>query len=446
MYVCHDCELANPVKLGKCPNCWAFGTFIKDPTKVKKSKSASVRQGTWGDALVAGTSSGSTWYQLQHPEMERIFSSGVKKWGLYLLGGEPGIGKSTIMLQILEQLAQHNNLKIAYFSWEEDTSQITDRKNRLNWTQPPVKGVDAGKAASGGSAPQHTFDIYQANHLEDILTTTQAQQYDLIVVDSIQTVYTPHHESVAWSISQIKRCSEKISEWCKKHGVACFLIGHVTKWWEIAGPKYLEHIVDVVLYLEGDRYGQYRFLRTKKNRFWPSDEVGIFEMTLFGLQPVYDLKERIINQANITTPGNVLTVGIDNGRPVLVCLEVLLNKANGKYPQRIVSWIEQKRLQLIIAILERYLKINLWAFDIYVNIPGEFEFRDTGLDLGIAAALYSQSKNVVIDKNLVFVWELWLSGQILPSKNHSKRTKDIQEFTCIDHDRLKYISELPGVF
>jgi len=287
------------------------------------------------------------------------------------------------MLQILDQLAAHNSLKIAYFSWEEDSSQINDRHVRLTSKEAdalPWQGEMPTKEAEGFAQQTNSFDIYQAHHLEDILTTTQAQQYDLIVVDSIQTVYTPHHESVAGSISQIKRCSEKISERCKKHGVACFLIWHVTKWGEIAGPKYLEHIVDVVLYLEGDRYGQYRFLRTKKNRFGPSDEVGIFEMTLFGLQPVYDLKDRIVNQANITTPGSVLTVGIDNGRPVLVYLEVLLNKANGKYPQRIVSGIEQKRVQLIIAILERYLKISLWDFDVYVNIPGEFDFRDTGLD------------------------------------------------------------------
>ncbi len=427
MYLCHDCEHANPVKLWKCPNCWAFGTFIKDPTKVKKSKSASVRSGTWWQSLATNKAQASIRYDLKHPEMERIFTSWVKKWGLYLLWGEPGIWKSTIMLQLLQQLATNNNLKIWYFSWEEDSSQILDRYTRLT------------------NSETSTFDIFQAQHLEDILTTTEANAYDLIVVDSIQTVYTPHHESVAWSIAQIKRCSEKISQRCKSHAVSCFLIWHVTKWWEIAWPKYLEHIVDVVLYLEWDRYGQYRFLRTKKNRFGPSDEVGIFEMTLFGLQPVYDLKERIINQANISSPWNVLTVGVDNGRPVIVHLEVLLNKANGKYPQRIVQWIDQKRLQLIIAILERYLKINLWYFDVYVNIPWEFIFHDTGLDLALATAIYSQSKNIIIDKQLIFVWELWLSGQVLPSKNHEKRTQQTTEFDLIDHKRIKYITELPQI-
>jgi len=199
------------------------------------------------------------------------------------------------------------------------------------------------------------------------------------------------------------------------------------------------------MYLEGDRYGQYRFLRAKKNRFWPSDEVGIFEMSLFGLQPVYDLKDRIVGAANVTTPGNVLTVGIDNGRPVLVHLEVLLNKANGKFPQRVCQWVDQKRLQIVIAILERYLKINLSFFDIYVNIPGEFVFRDTGLDLALATAIYSQAKGKIVDKELVFLGELWLWGQVLPTKLHNKRSNDVKDFTLIDNERMKYITELPNI-
>lgn len=379
-------------------------------------------------ALSSSGATASVWYALQHPELERILQKWVKKGGLYLLGWEPGIGKSTIMLQIIQQLTQHNTINIGYFSGEEDVSQITERKDRIKWD------------AKGWS-----FDIYQAHHLEDILATTDANKYDCIIIDSIQTVYTPNHESVAGSIAQIKWCSEKISERCKSNWVACFLIWHVTKWGEIAGPKYLEHIVDVVLYLEGDRYGQYRFLRAKKNRFWPSDEVGIFEMSLFGLQPVYDLKDRIINAANVTTPGNVLTVGIDNGRPVLVHLEVLLNKANGKYPQRVCQWIDQKRLQIVTAILEKYLKINLSFFDIYVNIPGEFVFRDTGLDLALATAIYSQAKGKIIDKELVFLGELWLWGQVLPTKLHTKRSNDVKDFTLIDNQRMKYISELPNI-
>jgi len=438
MFVCSTCHAANPIKLGKCPSCHSFGTFIKDPTQVKHKKSTSVRQDNQWVSLHTIDSKDkkvSRRLSLQHPELERIFSKGIKQWGLYLLWWEPGIWKSTMMLQIIDQLSNHNNINIWYFSGEEDESQINDRKKRLWWEST---NNDTKENIS-------TFDIYHANRLEDILTTTESIGYDCIIIDSIQTVYTPNHESVAWSISQIKRCSEKISERCKKNGVTCFLIWHVTKWGEIAWPKYLEHIVDVVLYLEGDRYGQYRFLRTMKNRFWPTDEVGVFEMWLFGLQAVYDLKERIINQSNVTTPWNVLTIGIDNGRSILINLEVLLNKCNGKYPQRVSQWIDNKRLQIVIAIIERYLKINLSYYDIYVNIPWEFYFKDTWLDLALAVAIYSQAKNIIIDKELIFIWELWLWGQVIQTKLHSKRCKEVQDFQIIDHERMKYIGELSSV-
>lgn len=433
MYLCHDCEYANPIKLWKCPSCWAFWTFIKDPTKTSKKKSTSVRSGQEGGTSLSPASTQATTskrFNVQHPELERILSKWVKAWWLYLLWWEPWIGKSTIMLQIIEQLNSHNSISIWYFSWEEDASQINERKQRLEKEKQE----------------RVWFDIFHTTHLEDVLSTAQAKQYDMIIIDSIQTVYTPNHESVAWSIAQIKRCSEKISERCKKSWVTCFLIWHVTKWWEIAWPKYLEHIVDVVMYLEWDRYGELRFLRTKKNRFWSSDEVGIFEMTLFGLQPVYNLKERIISQAAISVPWSVLTSWIDNGRPVLVHLEVLLNKSNWKFPQRVSQWIDTKRLYIIIAILERYLKLNLDIFDIYVNIPWEFTFRDTWLDLALAAAIRSQTKSKIIDKQLVFIWEIGLWWQILQSKLHKKRAKELSEFDLIDHSRLKHISELPQIF
>ena len=168
-------------------------------------------------------------------------------------------------------------------------------------------------------------------------------------------------------------------------------------------------------------------------------------MWLFWLQPVYDLKERIVNAANVSIPGNVLTVGIDNGRPVLIHLEVLLNKTYGTFPQRIAQGIDQKRLQIICAILDRYLKLGLSNFDIYVNIPGEFQFRDNGLDLALAVAIRSQAKNKIIDKSLVFIGELWLGGQVLWSKLHNKRSNEVKDFTIIDKDRIKHVSEIVNV-
>ncbi len=336
------------------------------------------------------------------------------------------------MLQILFDLQKNNTLDIAYFSGEETSAQIIERQKRI--TPSPEKEKE-----------NPALSIYHTTHLEDIITTTIENKYNFIIIDSIQTIYSTATDSIAWSASQVKYCSEKLSERCKSTNTACFIVGHVTKGGEIAGPKYLEHIVDVVLYLEWDKYGQYRFLRCRKNRFGSTDEVGIFEMWEKWLEAVYNLKERIINAANTNIPGNVLTIGVDNGRPVLISLEVLLNKTYGKFPQRIAQWIDTKRLQIIIAILDRYLKLNLSFFDIYVNIPGEFKFSDNGLDLALAAAIYSQAKNVIIDKQLIFIGELWLGWQVLPSKLHKKRKNEGKTFDIIDNKRMKNIANLPNI-
>lgn len=375
-----------------------------------------------GQSLTPTEKKWSSYMPLADKELVRLFPKWLKEWWVYLLGGEPWIGKSTIALQIVQQLS---NQRIAYFSGEEQSDQIVDRHARIT-----------------DNKTTEQMDIFHANHLEDILLTVETGQYDLIIVDSIQTIYSENLDGASGSPAQVKYCAEKLTELCKKQNITALIIGHVTKGGEIAGPKYLEHLVDAVLYLEGDRYGQYRVLRCIKNRFGNTDEVAIFEMTLFGLKPVYDLKERIIWSANLTIPGSVLAVGIDNGRPVVVHLEVLLNKTQWKYPVRQVVGVDGKRVDLIIAILERYLKANLGWFDVFVNVPGEFSFKDSGLDLAVAAAIYSQFKNKVVDKHLLFLGEIGLGGQILQTKLHEKRTKEVGEMDLIDYKRIKHISEL----
>lgn len=422
MYVCGECGYSSAIKLGKCPECGAFGSFTAVQWLSGKSKKKwSV---VWQN-LEIGERKPSTFFPLSDVELARLFPKGLKQWGIYLLWGEPGIGKSTIALQIIQQL---EDLRVAYFSGEEQSDQIVDRQVRIT-----------------ENAQQENMDIFQANHLEDILLTAETGQYDVIIIDSIQTIYSETLEWTSGSPAQVKYCAEKIAELCKKQNIMALVIGHVTKWGEIAGPKYLEHLVDVVLYLEWDRYGQYRILRCMKNRFGSTDEVAIFEMTLFWLKPVFDLKQRIIWWANLTIPGSVLTVGIDNWRPVVVHLEVLLNKTQWKFPVRQVVGVDGKRVDLIIAILERYLKANLWRFDVFVNIPGEFSFKDSWLDLAIAAGIYSQFKNKVVDKNLLFLGEIWLGGQILPTKLHEKRKKEMWDMTIIDFERIKHIAELVNI-
>ncbi len=430
MYKCKECEYTSITKLGKCPNCWSFGSMEKDESKTKVKKWGNKTTLTSWKILEKPSYSGAFFYDMKNTELKRVFQNWIKQGGVYLLGGQPGIGKSTIILQIIKELVSNNNINIGYFSWEEWTDQIFSRLERITNQNKDSK-----------------FDIYTSTLVEDIIQTITDKNYDFFVIDSIQTVYSKNVDWIAWSPSQVKFCSEKISEYAKQEWKTCFIIWHVTKWWEIAGPKYLEHIVDMVSYLEWDRFWQYRFLRAMKNRFWSTDDVGIFEMWFFGLTPVYDIKERIVNQANTTVPGSVFTMWIDNWRPVVVNLEVLLNKTSYKYPQRVAVWIDNNRLNLVIAILERYLKLNLWLFDIYVNLPWEFKFYDSWLDLALAFSIISQYKNNLVDKNNIFVGEIWLGGQILSSKLHNKRKKEIpQGFNLVDYNSLNHIVEAQKFF
>jgi len=402
----------------------------------------------------------SRFWLLESKELQRVLQQGVKQGGVYLLGGEPGIGKSTIILQILQDLLAHNDMQIQYFTGEEQPNQIMSRWERL--FSAPIKTViartqdeaiqdnknsshnDANTLSQelAASSSSDNMSIFHATHIEDILSTAESTQPDCIVIDSIQTVYSEHTDSSAGSPNQVKYCSEKLSEYGKQNNCTVIIIGHVTKGGEIAWPKYLEHIVDVVLYLEWDRFGQLRFLRSQKNRFGHTDDSGIFEMTLFGLQPVYDIKERILQSAS-TMPGSVLSIGLDNGRPVIAHIEVLLNKTKYKFPQRSCIGVDPKRVDMIVAILERYLHINLWLFDIFVNIPGEFDFRDSGIDLAIAMGMYSQYTNTHVPKDTIFIGELALSGKVVKSKLHDKRVKEVPDgFTLQDPTSSPYITHL----
>lgn len=425
MFVCSNCWEWSSMKIGKCPSCGEFWTFAKVSWVTSNGTAKKRKQGS---ALSDQKETTTVFWPLASNEFTRLFPQGIKQSAAYLLAGEPGIGKSTIMLQLIEEIvAKTASLRCWYFTAEETASQVRERAERIQKEIP------------------ETMSLYQTSSCEDIVTTIEQEQFDCIIIDSVQTISTTQSDSASGSPSQVRICCDLLSRICKETGTTLILIGHITKGGEIAWPKYLEHIVDVVLYLEGDRFGQYRFLRFKKNRFGHTDGTGIFEMTLFGLQPVYDLKERVLWSINTTVAWSVITIGMDNGRPVLVQVEVLLNKAVGKYPQRTALWVDKNRLNIILAILEKYLWCKLWFLDVYVNIPGEFRFTDSWLDLAIAVAIRSHYSWTIIDKNLVFLGELWLSWQVLRTSGHQKRLNEASELNSIDYERCKHITELKTV-
>jgi len=408
MYICSNCGYTSITKLWRCPQCGQFWTFIKEEKEFKK---------TWWVALEENKTKESKFYDLELDELKRVFTNGIKSWWVYLLWGHPWVGKSTIVLQILESIKEKVN--IGYFSGEEESSAIFQRYKRLFSKEP-------------------NFPIFHSTKLEDILETLKDKDIKLFVLDSIQTIYSNETTGVAWSVNQVKYCSEKLSEFCKKKNISSIIIGHITKSWEIAGPKYLEHIVDVVAYLEWDRFGEYRFLRTYKNRFGGTDDVAIFQMTEKWLIPAYDLQDEIKNNIQ-NIPWTVLSVWIDNWRPVLTTIEVLVNKTKYKFPKRSAIWVDSWRLEMIIAVLERYMWVNLWFVDIFVNIPGEFKFFDSWLDLAIAMGILSAYENKQIATNNVFIWELSLSGKINKTKFHTKREKEAQGFEIIDYKKINHI-------
>lgn len=419
MFVCWDCWYWSPAKLGKCPSCNSFWTFTKVTGINKRTKSTKS-----GDVLTAQTIQQYTFWELQSSELLRVFQSWIKQWSNYLLAWEPWIGKSTLVLQLIHELSFSKWVEVWYCTWEETTTQIRERNNRLfPWNKPQA-------------------NIFETSSCEDIVETINTWLYQMMIIDSIQTISSTTSDSAPWSPSQVRICCDLLAQAARGKWITIFFIWHITKSWEIAWPKYLEHIVDVVCYLEWDRWGQYRFLRSKKNRFWTTDETWMFTMTKTGLEPVTDLRNSVLS-STVSQPWSVLSIWIDNWRPLLVAIEVLTSKPTGNYPQRTTIWIETNRLNLLLAVLEKHCKVKLARNDVYINIPGEVKYRDSGLDLAVAAALLSDQKNITTGHETVFLWEISLSWKVLPASYQAKRNAEAKWFTIVDHTVCSHVSQLP---
>lgn len=425
MYICSECGYGSPTKLWRCPACESFWSFTS-----QQGESSLPKKKQWVKWNVLSQPMQSGWPSVTIPinnrELLRVFPKGIVVWGVYLIAGEPGIGKSTLLLQLLHAM-QMPKEQVSYFTGEEDPKQVGERWTRLT-----------GEASH--------ISIFHATHLEDIVMTLENSESTVALIDSIQTISSLWIDGIAGSPSQVKYCSEQLSKYAKISGKTMIIVGHVTKEGEIAGPKYLEHIVDVVLYLEGDRYGQYRFLRIKKNRFGSTDDVAVFEMQANGLQAAQNIHAYALNAAQQQMPGNVVTIGLDSWRPLILYLEVLVQKMRAKYPQRVTAWVDTTRLQLIIAILDKYLRTGVGLADVFVNIPGEFKGADSGLDLAVAAALWSQRTGTVLPAKTLFLGELWLTGHVLPAKLHKKRINELPKGRrIIDHTVIKHIGQLQEI-
>ena len=418
-FVCPNCWFVASYPLHFCKRCNSEVEFVKEEKEEKKIKDSQVKKPTVlvGEVLELKTNyvnKDLEFYPLQDKELNRVLVDGIAKWGIYLLTGNPWAWKSTLMAQIIWEVS-NQWVKCAYFSWEENESQVFNRHKRL-WVT--------------------SWDIYHTGKLEDIFATILAKNYKFIVIDSVQTTYSVTCEGKAWDIAQIKTIWEMLTQFLKTNNITAFIIGHVNKNWDIAWPKYLEHMVDAPLYLEGDKYQRYKFLRATKNRFCPNDDIWIFEMKQEWLIGVKDMKERVIKEFT-RKPWNVLGIGIDDGRPIFVNVETLITPCAFNFPQRSVGGYDKERVNLLLAIMERYLHYQFKEFDIFINIPWEANFKkDIGLDLAIIASIYSAIQQKIFSEQ-VFFGEVTLMWKVKNASFQDKRKKEARwmEIVTIDENK-----------
>ncbi|MDP2918431.1 MAG: DNA repair protein RadA [bacterium] len=402
IYVCSKCGAEFLAWQGKCTTCGEWNSLVEEArSAVKHARVAGVPGKVENLAKLRGADfeRASTGFS----EFDRVLGGGIVSGSLILLGGEPGIGKSTLILQTAIKASQDKNT--LYVSGEESSGQVQLRAERLR--------LVSGKLAFLGE-----------RNLDIICATLEQVRPDLAIIDSIQTMYTEDLPGEAGSITQIRFATQKLMDVAKKNNLPIFLIGHVTKEGNVAGPKTLEHLVDVVLYLEGERYHSFRLLRGVKNRFGATDETGVFEMTGHGLVEVKNPSGIFLEERKSGLAGSCVTVAISGVRPFLVEAQALCSTTIFGYPKRAASGIDFRRLELIIAVLAKRAKLRLGNQDIYVNIAGGFRCNEPAVDLAIALAIFSALSDKPLPPDLVALGEIGLSGELRRVNNLEKRVKE----------------------
>lgn len=389
-YVCSNCGAISQTWSGKCYSCGEWNTLTEQLTTASLTKAASYGIVLKPASVKASLATDHKRLQTGVDEVDTVLGGGFVAGSVNLIAGQPGIGKSTLLLQLAHELAKKQS--VLYVSGEESVHQIGLRAKRLG------TGGDKLQLATSTSA-------------DDIATTIAAGQYKLVVVDSIQTISCAAIASAAGNVSQITNSTQLLTAAAKQTDTALILVGHVTKEGSIAGPKVLEHVVDVVLQVEGDRYGGFKVLRAIKNRYGSTNEAGIFEMKDDGLKPVENPSAALLAERQVSD-GSVVLATMEGTRPLLVEVQALVNRTSYGYPKRAASGIDLNRVNLLIAMLERRTKLNLADQDIYVNIVGGIRLNEPAADLAIIMAIASAAKGLQLKKNAVVFGEVGLSGEV----------------------------------
>lgn len=412
VYVCSHCGADSPKWLGKCPNCGEWNTYVEEvvakevPSAKRPAPSGLSERGQARPVLLRDiTAEKEDRLDLKDQELNRVLGGGLVKGSLVLIGGEPGIGKSTLVLQTILKL---HDLKVLYVSGEESYRQLKMRADRL--------------------APdsQNCLILCETN-LEQIFVQAQNVQPDLLIIDSIQTIFTELVESSPGSVSQVRECSAAILKYAKESGVPVLLIGHINKEGSIAGPKVLEHIVDTVLQFEGDQHYMYRILRSIKNRFGSTAELGIYEMRQEGLREVSNPSELLLTQNHEGLSGVAIAAAIEGIRPFLIETQALVSSAVYGTPQRSATGFDIRRMNMLLAVLEKRAGFKLAQKDVFLNIAGGLRVNDPAIDLAVLAAVLSSSLDISIEPGVCMAGEVGLSGEIRPVNRIEQRIMEAEK-------------------
>lgn len=409
-WVCQNCGYETPKYMGKCPECGSWASFVEETQSVSTEKSKQTAKNDIGEISKINEITIDEKVRLStgFEEFDRVLGSGAVTGSAILLAGDPGIGKSTLVLQTAKAIAEAKK-KVLYICAEESANQVKLRAERLNVNSENIY-------------------VYAQTDVENIKNQINELKPDFLIIDSIQAVYTPNITSGAGSVSQIRECTNIFTEIAKYKNITTIIIGHVTKDGNIAGPRVLEHMVDVVLHFEGDKYKSYRILRSIKNRFGSTNEIGIFNMAENGLQEISNPNEIFLSErSGSVVSGSTVIMAFEGSRVITAEIQALVGSTAYPAPRRVTNGIDYNRLLQILAVIEKRIGLKFNTSDVYVNITGGIEIDEPAADLGVALAIITCARDVVISPDTVFAGEIGLSGEIRKVSNIEKRITEAQK-------------------
>ena len=429
VYFCQNCGHEESKWLGQCPMCKEWNTFAEEKVVSIKGQKSSGEKQVQAVTLSSVTTDEDERMKTELVELDRVLGGGIVPGSLVLVGGDPGIGKSTLLLQVCQKLSAMNK-KVLYISGEESLKQIKLRANRM------------------GEFSENLYLLCETS-LNLIQTAIEREKPDVIVIDSIQTMYNEEIGSAPGSVSQVRESTNVFMQLAKGMNIAIFIVGHVTKEGTVAGPRVLEHMVDTVLYFEGDRHASYRILRGVKNRFGSTNEIGVFEMRKEGLVEVENPSEFMLSGKPENASGSVVACAMEGTRPMLMEIQALVCKSNFGMPRRTAAGIDYNRVNLLMAVLEKRVGLPLSGYDAYVNIAGGIRMNEPAVDLGIIMAVASSYKNRPVSEDTIVFGEVGLSGEVravtMPEQRVAEAKKLGFKVCVVPEVSLKSIGKVEGI-